>query len=55
MAKSILICPKCHTYTLKDTHCDTKTITVKPAKFSPEKEEKYSKYRVRYKNVLENR
>lgn len=55
MAKSILICQKCRTYTLKKTHCSEKTITVKPAKFSPEKEERYSKYRIKYKNVMENR
>ncbi len=52
MAKNILICPKCREYTLKEQHC-TKTITIKPAKFSPEKEKKYSKYRI--KNVMADR
>ncbi len=47
MAKSILMCPKCHAYTLKKTHCDEITKTIKPAKFSPEKEERYSKYRIK--------
>jgi len=49
------MCTKCRTFTLKKTHCKTKTISIKPAKFSPEKEEKYSKYRIKYKNVMENR
>ena len=49
MAKSILICTKCHTYTLKDTHCNQKTIPIKPAKFSLEKEERLSKYRIKTK------
>ena len=53
MAKSILICPKCNTYTLKKTHCNTETKTIKPAKFSLEKENKRSKYRI--KNVMENK
>lgn len=47
MAKNILICPVCNEYTLKETHCSTKTKTIKPAKFSPEKEELRSKYRVK--------
>lgn len=53
MAKSILICPRCKEYTLKNQHCKTKAITIKPAKFSPEKEKKYSKYRT--KNVMANK
>lgn len=55
MAKNILMCEKCKTYTLKQTHCNTKTIQIKPAKFSPEKEERLSKYRIRYKNVMDNK
>lgn len=47
MAKSILKCTKCSTYTIKAKHCSLKTITIKPAKYSPEKEEKYSKYRIK--------
>ncbi|MCD4666435.1 RNA-protein complex protein Nop10 [archaeon] len=45
MTNEILICPKCKTYTLKKT-CPkdrTKTVTVKPAKYSPE--DKWGKYR----------
>ena len=49
MAKSILKCKKCKTYTLKQTHCNQKTIPIKPAKFSPEKEELRSKYRIKTK------
>jgi len=49
MAKNILICQKCKTYTLKNTHCNKKTIQIKPAKFSLEKEELRSKYRVKTK------
>ncbi len=38
-------CPKCKTYTLNDCckKCGTKTITVKPPKYSPI--DKYGKYR----------
>ena len=49
MAKSILICQKCKTYTLKNTHCNKKTIQIKPAKFSLEKEERLSKYSIKTK------
>ena len=54
MAKEILICSKCHVYTLKETHCNEKTITIKPAKFSPE--DKYGSYRrkEKLKHDLEN-
>ena len=47
MKTQILKCTKCNTYTLKQScpKCDAKCITSKPAKFSPEKEEKYSKYK----------
>lgn len=41
--KHILFCTKCKTYTMKETHCDVKTISKKPAKYSPE--DKYGKYR----------
>lgn len=57
MAKEILICQTCHTYTLKSIHCNIKTITIKPAKYSPE--DKYGSYRrkekLRLKNDLENK
>ena len=46
MAKEILKCPVCQEYTLKESHC-TKTITIKPAKYSPE--DKYLKWRLAYK------
>ncbi|MCX6711916.1 MAG: RNA-protein complex protein Nop10 [Candidatus Woesearchaeota archaeon] len=52
MAKEIL---KCCNYTLKDTCsiCGKKTISTKPAKYSPE--DKYGKYRrIAKKNDLEN-
>ncbi len=49
MAKNILMCTKCKEYTLKQTHCKTKTIPIKPAKFSLEKEERLSKYRIKTK------
>ena len=42
MAKEILKCPVCQEYTLKKSHC-TKTITIKPAKYSPV--DKWGKYR----------
>lgn len=41
--KEILKCGKCSTYTMKEEHCDIKTATPKPAKWSPE--DKYGKYR----------
>jgi len=50
MAKEILKCQKCKQYTLKKTHCKTKTLSVKPAKFSPE--DKYQKYRLLYKKKI---
>ncbi len=43
MAKEIMICPKCHEYTLKGIHCNINTITIKPAKFSPD--DKWGIYR----------
>ncbi len=49
MTKEILKCQKCNSYTLKDhcPKCDGKTISPKPAKFSPE--DKFGKYRRAYK------
>jgi len=43
--KHILKCPKCHHYTLKETcpQCQTKTLSPKPPKFSPQ--DKYGQYR----------
>jgi len=43
--KHIQKCPKCHSYTIKETcpKCKTKTISTKPAKFSPQ--DKYGEYR----------
>jgi H/ACA ribonucleoprotein complex subunit 3 len=45
MRVQILRCINCGSYTLKETcpKCGSKTITTKPAKFSPE--DKYGKYR----------
>jgi H/ACA ribonucleoprotein complex subunit 3 len=42
--KHILKCEKCNEYTMMEVHgCGTKTINVKPAKFSPE--DQYGDYR----------
>jgi len=49
MAKSILKCIKCGSYTLKDKHCGKETINPKPAKYSPE--DKYQDYRMKYKKL----
>lgn len=51
----ILKCMKCNTYTLKPKcpKCKTKTVSIKPAKFSPE--DKYGKYRRKAKNELQNK
>jgi len=48
-------CEKCNIYTLKQEcpKCKTKTISIKPAKFSPE--DKYGKYRRKAKHELQNR
>lgn len=51
MAKEILKCAVCESYTLKEIHCNSKTITIKPAKYSPE--DKYQKYRIKYKKQQE--
>lgn len=41
---NILKCPTCGSYGLKEMCiCNTKRLTVKPAKYSPE--DKYAKYR----------
>jgi len=47
-------CNKCNIYTLKPEcpKCKAKTISIKPAKFSPE--DKYGKYRRKAKNELHN-
>ncbi|MAG78116.1 ribosome biogenesis protein [archaeon] len=47
MNSKILYCVKCKKYTLKLECCGKKTITTRPAKFSPE--DKYGKYRRIYK------
>lgn len=50
MTKEIFRCKKCFTYTLKKICpiCKTKTISPKPGKFNIE--DKFSKYRIKYKN-----
>ena len=53
MVHKIFKCLKCNSYTLKEEHCDTKTSTVKPAKYSPE--DKWGAYRREAKkNVVED-
>ncbi|MAF50740.1 MAG: ribosome biogenesis protein [Nanoarchaeota archaeon] len=55
MKKEILKCPKCEAYTIKKqcSECNKKTLTPKPAKYSPE--DKYGKYRRKYKqDVIQN-
>lgn len=49
MIKDILKCIKCNIYTLKKNcpKCKTETITIKPAKFSPE--DKMGHFRRLYK------
>lgn len=49
MKTQILLCKKCHIYTLKEScpQCNSKTISPKPAKFSIE--DKYLKYRLKAK------
>lgn len=41
--KRISKCVVCGAYTMKDTHCNQKTLGPKPAKYSPE--DKFGKYR----------
>ncbi|NPD87118.1 MAG: ribosome biogenesis protein [Asgard group archaeon] len=48
MTKSILRCAECKKYTLESTECSVcggRVISPQPARFSLEKERKYSKYR----------
>jgi len=48
MAKHIMFCKKCKKFTIKDAcACGSKTLTTKPAKYSPE--DKWGKYRRRSK------
>ncbi len=50
----ILRCPKCNKYTLEETckSCGSKTLTPKPAKYSPL--DQYGKYRRLYKKGLKD-
>jgi len=41
--KKILKCKVCGIFTMKESHCGEKTLSPKPAKYSPE--DKYGKYR----------
>ena len=41
--KKILKCKVCGVFTMKTEHCGEKTLSPKPAKYSPE--DKYGKYR----------
>lgn len=41
--KRILKCSECGAFTMKQEHCGKKTLSPKPAKYSPE--DKYGKYR----------
>ncbi len=56
MKTEILQCSSCNNYTIekKCKKCNTKTVTPKPAKFSPE--DKYGKYRriAKKQNELDN-
>lgn len=53
MTAEILICPKCNKFTLKEEcNCGIKTITVRPAKWSPE--DKWGEYRRAYKQRIPN-
>lgn len=48
MSLSILYCPSCEKYTLKEIcSCGEKTHTTRPAKYSPD--DKYGAYRRQYK------
>ena len=49
MAKRILKCVVCNSYTLKEKHCEKQTINPKPAKYSPD--DKYQDYRIKYKKI----
>ncbi|MBS3073079.1 ribosome biogenesis protein [Candidatus Pacearchaeota archaeon] len=50
MSKEILFCNKCKKYTMKESCCGEKTITLKPAKYSPE--DKWGKYRREFKESI---
>ncbi|MFW6220070.1 MAG: nucleolar RNA-binding Nop10p family protein [Nanoarchaeota archaeon] len=53
MAKHILRCPKCLTYSIKEyCECGVKNITPKPPKYSVD--DKYAKYRRIVKKDIEN-
>ncbi|MCE7741166.1 MAG: ribosome biogenesis protein [Candidatus Heimdallarchaeota archaeon] len=58
MTKSIYRCIECKEYTLNEQtcpHCGKKTVSPQPARFSLEKEKKYSKYRRRlFKDQLQS-
>jgi H/ACA ribonucleoprotein complex subunit 3 len=41
--KHIMFCTECEKYTMKEEHCGKKTVTTKPAKYSPD--DKYARYR----------
>jgi len=43
-------CQKCNEYTMKDAHCDEKTINPSPPRYSPE--DRYGKYRRMAKEKL---
>lgn len=50
MTKSIFFCAKCKAYTLNDKkcpNCEGRVVSPQPARFSIEKEKKYSIYRRR--------
>lgn len=49
MTKEILRCSRCNIYTLKTIcpNCNSKTLSPKPAKYSPE--DKFGVYRRKYK------
>lgn len=51
--RQILYCTNCQKYLLEETcECGTKTISTKPAKFSLN--DKYSEYRLKYKNSMKS-
>lgn len=54
MKLEIKLCTHCKIFTLKDAcpSCNKKTLSPKPAKYSPD--DKYGEYRRKYKKLLEN-
>ena len=49
--KHLLKCPVCNSYTMQERHCNEKTLSSKPGKYSPE--DKFGKYRrVAKKEIL---